>query len=120
MGELTTTTTTTYTGTTKATAYTAMSKVMGQYTTEATESDCLNMKDQASVIAALIKTKSGVTDAKATATATVACAAKTGGTTWVATIDYTIMMPTSSTPTGEKVVTDLKAVTGDVANRCGY
>lgn len=109
--ELTTTTTTTYTGTTTAAPYTAMSKVMGQYTTEASESDCLNMKDQASKIADLIKTKSGVTDAKATVTATVKCAAKTGGNTWVATIDFTIMMPTSSTPTGEKVVTDLKKVT---------
>lgn len=107
--ELTTTTTgATTTGT--AAPYVAMSKVVGAYTVKGTESECLNMKDQKAAIASLIKTKSTVNTA-GSVSVELACAKDTGATTWTATITYTIMFPTDKTPTGEAIVTALKAVT---------
>lgn len=105
--ELTTTTTTTGTKGTAA-PYVPMSKVMGKYTVKSDESGCLNMKDQKAAIATVIKTESTVATA-GTVTVEVKCAVDSG-TTYIATIDYTIMMPTSSTPTGEAIVTALKGV----------
>jgi len=124
--------TSTITTTTVTTTYVAMSTVKGQYTTLATESDCLNMKDQHDAVAAAI-------DAKATTTsktsATVACAKNSRVLTdesssrrltanWKATIDYTVYLPTAGTPTPTKVKELLDAVTAakwqtDVAAKVG-
>lgn len=108
-----------------------MSTVKGQFTVIASESDCLNMKDQAAAVASVIDTKATTTHR---CFVTVTCAMKsrlltTDGasrklTTHKATIDYMITLPSSGTPTPAKAKANVDAVTAatwtaDIAKKVG-
>merc|ERR1711953_848964 len=69
-------------------------------------SGCLNMKDAATQLAAMMKTESKGPTTTASATVTTNCASLSA-----VTMSYEIMTPTGGTPTPTAMVANLKAVT---------
>merc|ERR1712014_327720 len=93
------------TGTTTAPAYVAMTKIAGVLEMTVDESGCLNMKDAATHLAALMKAESKA-PASATATVTTDCTTLTA-----VTMSYEILTPTGGNPTPAAMVTTLKGIT---------